>query len=58
MSFGRRATRRFEVRFEGVQASVRDAGRAIEDCTLEELDVIWEDVKRRDHGSGSGSDAP
>jgi uncharacterized protein YabN with tetrapyrrole methylase and pyrophosphatase domain len=37
---------RFERRFVRVQAEVERRGRPMRDYTLDELDVIWEEVKR------------
>jgi MazG family protein len=42
----REATERFEVRFEEVRRRAAGAGRALEECSLEELDAYWEDAKR------------
>lgn len=38
---------RFSDRFEGVEALVRDSGREIADCTLQELEDAWQEVKNR-----------
>ncbi len=42
----RRATRKFERRFEAVEARVREAGASVEDTSLEELERLWGEVKR------------
>lgn len=41
---------KFSRRFQGVEAEVHRRGLKIEDCTLEQLDAIWDDVKRREAG--------
>ena len=38
---------RFANRFEGVEELVRDSGREIADCTLQELEDAWQEVKDR-----------
>ena len=38
---------RFVNRFEGVEELVRDSGREIADCTLQELEDAWQEVKNR-----------
>ena len=40
-----RATQRFEARFAAVQSTLEHQGRAIDACTLEELDELWEEAK-------------
>jgi len=42
-----RANQRFEQRFNMLKEDLREEGRAMERCTLEELDVVWERVKKR-----------
>lgn len=46
------AGRRFEVRFRCMRARLEDQGRAVQDCSLEELDGIWEQVKRECRTTG------
>ncbi|MEI6349937.1 MAG: nucleoside triphosphate pyrophosphohydrolase [Verrucomicrobiota bacterium] len=41
----RRATGKFIKRFQGIEAVLRERGRAAEECTLEELDAIWNEIK-------------
>ncbi len=41
-----RTTDRFEHRFRRVCEIVRDAGKAPQDCALEELDAAWDRAKR------------
>jgi len=46
------AGQRFEVRFQCMKARLERQGRAIQDCSLEELDEIWEQVKRECPATG------
>jgi len=39
------ATRKFETRFRAVEAEVRRQGKEMKNCTLAELDAIWDQVK-------------
>ena len=48
------ASRRFEERFDGLKLTLEAAGRAIKECTPEELDEVWERVKT-ELGSSGGS---
>jgi uncharacterized protein YabN with tetrapyrrole methylase and pyrophosphatase domain len=45
----RRANDRFNDRFAMLQEEVNGRGKPMADFTLDELDVIWEQVKRRVH---------
>ncbi|MDD4291845.1 MAG: MazG family protein [Clostridia bacterium] len=42
-----RSTESFIERFSKIEAAVTEKGRKCEDCTLAELDALWEEVKRR-----------
>ena len=42
----RRATERFERRFRRVEEEVRQSGRRVKDCTLDQLEDVWQRVKR------------
>ena len=42
-----RATRKFVKRFQQIERVVHKRGQRIEDCSLAELDGLWESVKRR-----------
>ena len=42
-----RAVRKFTARFQQVERAVRRQGRRLEDCSLAELDALWERAKRR-----------
>lgn len=40
-------TARFSRRFRAVEAAAKAAGRSLKDMTLEEMDALWEQAKRR-----------
>jgi len=40
------AVSKFERRFRGVLASVRESGQKVEDMSIDELDALWEATKR------------
>ena len=42
----REANRKFERRFRFIEQTLRDAGRSIEACGLEELDALWDEAKK------------
>jgi len=42
----RRGTQKFEGRFEELEQRVIDAGKTVDALTLEELDYVWDEVKR------------
>ncbi|MEX6500961.1 nucleoside triphosphate pyrophosphohydrolase [Pseudomonas zhanjiangensis] len=42
----RAANAKFERRFRFIEQALREAGRAMEDCTLEELDAFWGQAKK------------
>ncbi|MDF2490704.1 MAG: mazG [Pseudomonas sp.] len=44
----RGANRKFERRFRFIEQVLRDIGRPIEDCTLEDLDALWGEAKRQE----------
>ena len=44
----RRANRKFERRFRFIEQALRDNGRPIEDCTLDELDALWGEAKSQE----------
>ncbi|MGH8353526.1 MAG: nucleoside triphosphate pyrophosphohydrolase [Pseudomonas sp.] len=44
----RGANGKFERRFRFIEQALREAGRPIEDCTLEELDALWGEAKRQE----------
>ena len=42
----RAANRKFERRFRFIEQALRDSGRPIENCDLEELDALWGEAKK------------
>lgn len=44
----RGANAKFERRFRFIEQALRDMGRPIEDCTLEDLDALWGEAKRQE----------
>ena len=44
-----RAITKFVKRFQEIEKAVHASGRRLEDCTLEELDALWESAKRKSH---------
>ncbi|MBN2009397.1 nucleoside triphosphate pyrophosphohydrolase [candidate division KSB1 bacterium] len=44
----RRAISKFARRFQQVEHEIKNSGRHMKDCTLEELDAVWDEVKRRE----------
>ncbi len=42
----RAANGKFEQRFRFIEQALREAGRAIEDCALEDLDALWGEAKK------------
>jgi uncharacterized protein YabN with tetrapyrrole methylase and pyrophosphatase domain len=38
---------KFARRFQEIEKTVHASGRRLEDCTLEELDALWESAKHR-----------
>ncbi len=42
----RAANAKFERRFRFIEQALRDAGRNMEDCALEELDALWGEAKK------------
>jgi ATP diphosphatase len=49
----RAANRKFERRFRFIEQALRDSGRPIEDCTLEEMDALWGEAKRQEQNAPS-----
>ena len=45
----RRATRKFIVRFQKLEAVLRGRNRKPEECAMQELDAIWDEIKREEH---------
>lgn len=44
----REANKKFMRRFSAVESEVKSSGREMKDCTLDELDAIWNKVKERE----------
>ena len=44
----RGANGKFERRFRFIEQALREAGRPIEDCTLDELDALWGEAKKQE----------
>jgi ATP diphosphatase len=42
----RAANAKFEQRFRFIEQALREAGRAMEDCALDELDALWGEAKK------------
>ena len=42
----RAANGKFERRFRHIEQALREAGRPIENCSLEELDALWGEAKK------------
>jgi ATP diphosphatase len=42
----RAANSKFERRFRYIEQALREAGRALDDCALEELDALWGEAKK------------
>jgi tetrapyrrole methylase family protein/MazG family protein len=40
-----RTIKKFVARFQQIESAVEQSGRRLEDCTLEELDTLWESAK-------------
>jgi len=49
----RKATRRFIERFSRIEAKAKEKGISLEDMSLEEMDEIWEEAKRKDEKGDS-----
>ncbi|MNH27612.1 Nucleoside triphosphate pyrophosphohydrolase [compost metagenome] len=44
----RGANQKFERRFRFIEQALRESGRPIEDCTLEDMDALWGEAKRQE----------
>lgn len=43
----RRANQKFELRFRAIESRLAEQGRSPHECTLEELDNLWDEVKKQ-----------
>jgi len=43
----RRANQKFELRFRAIESRLAERGRDPQECSLEELDALWDEVKKR-----------
>jgi len=48
----RQANQKFELRFKSLEEKLAQVGKKLQDCSLEELDRIWEEVKKEDKLKG------
>ena len=46
----RSANQKFKRRFQALEVEVAKRGKRVQECTLEELDGLWEEVKKREAG--------
>jgi len=46
---------KFTKRFQEIERRLHARGRAMSDCSLEEMDAVWEDVKREEKSASQGS---
>jgi tetrapyrrole methylase family protein/MazG family protein len=53
----RKAVNRFTDRFQYIEAQAASAGRTLEEMTLEEMDALWEEAKRKQAPYQRGSDS-
>jgi len=53
----RKAVNRFTDRFQYIEAQAASAGRTLEEMTLEEMDALWEEAKRKQAPHRTGSDS-
>jgi tetrapyrrole methylase family protein/MazG family protein len=50
----RKTIRRFQKRFEHVECSLNDQGKHMQETSLNEMDLLWEEAKRLEKGSKNG----
>lgn len=50
----RRATGKFSRRFQALETALKERGRKPEDCTLAEMDVIWDGIKAQERAGETG----
>ena len=44
----RRANQKFQRRFQAMEQEVARRGKKLQDCSLEEMESIWKDIKTRE----------
>lgn len=47
-----KAVDKFDARFRAMEHEIQQSGRDLREMTLEEMDAVWEQCKRRGHGRG------
>jgi uncharacterized protein YabN with tetrapyrrole methylase and pyrophosphatase domain len=47
----RRATGKFSRRFQALEVALKERGRKLEDCTLAEMDAIWDEIKTQERAT-------
>ncbi len=52
------AVGRFAQRFRGIEQRLQAQGKRVTDCTLDELDAIWDDVKRDEAAKETPTETP
>lgn len=50
----RRATGKFSRRFQALETALKERGRKPEECTLAEMDVIWDEIKAHERAQEKG----
>lgn len=45
----RRANQKFQRRFQAMEQEIRDQGKKLQECSLEEMEAIWTGIKSREH---------
>ena len=45
----RRATGKFSRRFQQLEVALKERDRKLEDCTLAEMDAVWDEIKKQEH---------
>jgi tetrapyrrole methylase family protein/MazG family protein len=53
-----RTVKKFVKRFQQIERAVHRSGRRLEDCTLDELDALWEAAKHRPGGAAHRKSRP
>ncbi|MEI7957797.1 MAG: nucleoside triphosphate pyrophosphohydrolase [Verrucomicrobiota bacterium] len=49
----RRATGKFSKRFQALEAALKACGRKPEECTLAEMDAIWDEIKAKERAASA-----